>query len=173
MSAPMASRPKKAELLHVGPIHSHVAGRTDHLPAKVPNGAYVLPADIVSAMGEGNTMAGFKAVKRMFSGAAYGQSKGPYNSSSGPYNSSGGPYSAGDMPYGGGLPGKADGGPVSGDDGVPVVVAGGEYVLAPHEAHWAGGGDMQKGHRVLDDFVKQIRAETISTLKKLPGPRKD
>ena len=46
--------------VHVGPIHSAVAGRTDHLPMHVPSGAYVLPADIVSAMGEGNTAAGFK-----------------------------------------------------------------------------------------------------------------
>jgi hypothetical protein len=45
---------------HVGPIHSAVAGRTDHLPMHVPSGAYVIPADIISAMGEGNTMAGFK-----------------------------------------------------------------------------------------------------------------
>lgn len=45
---------------HIGPIHSAVAGRTDHLPMHVPSGSYVIPADIISAMGEGNTMAGFK-----------------------------------------------------------------------------------------------------------------
>lgn len=52
--------------IHVGPIHSNVAGRTDHLPINVPSGAYVLPADIVSAMGEGNTMAGFKVANDVF-----------------------------------------------------------------------------------------------------------
>ena len=52
--------------IHVGPIHSAVAGRTDHLPINVPSGAYVVPADIVSAMGEGNTMAGFKILNRVF-----------------------------------------------------------------------------------------------------------
>lgn len=51
---------------HVGPIHSNVAGRTDHLPMHVPSGAYVVPADIVSALGEGNTMAGFKILNDMF-----------------------------------------------------------------------------------------------------------
>lgn len=51
---------------HVGPIHSSVAGRTDHLPMHVPSGAYVIPADIVSALGEGNTMAGFKILNDMF-----------------------------------------------------------------------------------------------------------
>lgn len=52
--------------IHVGPIHSNVAGRTDHLPINVPSGAYVIPADIISAMGEGNTMAGFKVANRVF-----------------------------------------------------------------------------------------------------------
>ena len=52
--------------IHVGPIHSSVAGRTDHLPINVPSGAYVLPADIVSAMGEGNTMAGFQVANEVF-----------------------------------------------------------------------------------------------------------
>lgn len=52
--------------IHVGPIHSSVAGRTDHLPINVPSGAYVIPADIVSAMGEGNTMAGFKILNEVF-----------------------------------------------------------------------------------------------------------
>lgn len=50
----------------VGPIHSLVAGRTDHLPMNVPSGSYVIPADIVSALGEGNTMAGFRILNEVF-----------------------------------------------------------------------------------------------------------
>lgn len=56
----------ESEKVHVGPIHSPVAGRTDHLPMNVPSGAYVIPADIVSALGEGNTMAGFEILNDMF-----------------------------------------------------------------------------------------------------------
>lgn len=48
--------------VHTGPIHSAVAGRTDHLPMNVPSGSYVIPADIISAMGEGNTMAGLSLI---------------------------------------------------------------------------------------------------------------
>ena len=55
-----------SEKIHVGPIHSNVAGRTDHLPINVPSGSYVIPADIISAMGEGNTMAGFKYANAVF-----------------------------------------------------------------------------------------------------------
>ena len=53
--------------IHEGPIHSPVAGRTDHLNMNVRSGSYVIPADIISAMGEGNTMAGFKIARKMFS----------------------------------------------------------------------------------------------------------
>ena len=64
--------PKGADVKpHVGPIHSAVAGRTDHLPMHVPSGSYVIPADIISAMGEGNTMAGFKImndITKMYGG---------------------------------------------------------------------------------------------------------
>lgn len=55
----------------VGPIPSNVCGRTDHLPVNVPSGAYVLPADIVSALGEGNTIAGFDALNAFFGKQGY------------------------------------------------------------------------------------------------------
>lgn len=121
---------------HKGPIHSPVAGRTDHLPMHVMSGSYVIPADIISAMGEGNTMAGFKAARRIFS--------------------SGGSVEDGDT---GNL--------------VPIVAAGGEYVITPGEVTALGRGNMDRGHAILDAFVKKMRAKTISTLQKLPGPKKD
>jgi len=139
--APKVSAPAKPAVskTHVGPIHSPVAGRTDHLPMHVPSGAYVIPADIVSSLGEGNTMAGFRAVKTMFSKA----------------------------PAGAFAQGGATGEPVA------IVAAGGEYVLTPDEVMWAGNGDMDAGHKALDQWIKDTRAETIQTLKKLPPPKKD
>ena len=151
---------KPAIRLHVGPIHSHVAGRTDHLPTSVPSGAYVLPADIVSHYGEGNSLAGFKVIKRMFSGTPYGGSGMPYGQNDGPYGQAVG-HAAGGAPHG-------DGG-----DPVPCVLAGGEYVLRPDEVAHAGGGDLDAGHRALDAFVVQSRDKLIKTLGKLPGPRRD
>ena len=55
---------------------------------------------------------------------------------------------------------------------VPIVAAGGEMVLSPEEVMHVGGGDLDTGHRVLDEFVKRVRAKTIKTLTKLPGPAK-
>lgn len=66
----------ESEKIHVGPIHSSVAGRTDHLPMNVPSGAYVIPADIVSALGEGNTMAGFEILNDMFGVQKVGEEPG-------------------------------------------------------------------------------------------------
>lgn len=156
--------------LFSGPIHSPVAGRTDHLPMHVHSGSYVIPADIISAMGEGNTMAGFKSARRIFGGMPYGQKKAPYGQGEMPYGQSGGPYGQGAGPYGSQPVGHADGGKTN---AVPVVVAGGEYVIHPNDVMKIGGGDLDAGHKILDAFVKKMRAKTIKTLQKLPGPKKD
>lgn len=169
---PKVPRAKTGEHLHVGPIHSSVAGRTDHLPMHVPSGSYVIPADIISAMGEGNTMAGFKHMKRVFGGMPYKAGSAPYGAAGGPYGmTSTMPYGASEGPYGAEMPGKAMGG--EHDAAVPIVAAGGEYVLSPDQVRMVGRGDLELGHKVLDEFVKRYRKETINTLKKLPGPKKD
>lgn len=67
-------------------------------------------------------------------------------------------------------PSKARGGSTG---TVPIVAAGGEYVLSPKQVMEAGNGDLDMGHRVLDEFVKRMRFKTIKTLKALPGPKKD
>ena len=148
---------KPAHMIHTGPIHSSVSGRTDHLPMNVPSGAYVIPADIISSMGEGNTMAGFKIARKMFSSKPYSQEKQPYAEGEQPY-AAGKPYGA-----------RASGGAAP----VEIVAAGGEYVIEPEDVTRLGGGDIDHGHEILDHFVKGYRAKTIATLKKLPGPKKD
>ena len=285
----------KKTKVHKGPIHSTVAGRTDHLPMHVASGSYVIPADIISAMGEGNSMAGFKVAKSIFSvhgpydqgeGMPYGGSEMPYGqptphkagggaadsgqsasrytglrdmvngggpgasgktfsggplanmsnaiglkplgsgggrSDSGSDGSSGpniggmvgglmgGPvgYLAGsmltgratgpaDFINGGGLGASGDtfkGGPMSGamnylgitpystgmstgghvhdGDAVPIVAAGGEYVIPPEDVRHLGNGSLEDGHKILDAFVKKMRKKTIRTLQSLPGPKKD
>lgn len=266
----------------VGPIHAGVSGRTDHLPMTVESGSYVLPADIVSAGGEGNTLAGFRVLRRTFDGEPYGQSGAPYGQREGVYGLPvtyargggvraagvlfrdpegkvlllhrtdgegwafpGGGIEKGETPeiaarrevreetgheHDGGLspfmhsdtnhvdfttylahapeefkpqlnhehdesrwvgldeaermplhPGvrraieklrarKANGGAAS---GVPIVAAGGEWVISPEQVKRVGNGDLDAGHRVLDAFVKRVRKELIGTLQKLPGPKRD
>lgn len=125
---------------HIGPIHAPVAGRTDHLNMHVPAGSYVIPADIVSMFGEGNTDAGFD----VWDSLCHEHSNTPE------------------------AKGQSDG-----DSLAPIVAAGGEYVIPPSVVRSLGGGDIDRGHSLLDDFVVLARKELINTLKKLPPPRKD
>ena len=196
--------------VYSGAIKSSVAGRTDHLPMHVPSGAYVIPADIISAMGEGNTLAGFKVANSIFSQPFYG-SRGmagganPYIPTKAPYGTGRGqPYDKAPLPYGSSPPAslperriafskalppapgplgttsttttqpgsymRASGGEV---DAVPIVAAGGEYVISPDDVTNLGKGSMDDGHRILDEFVKRMRSKTIKTLQKLPGPKHD
>jgi hypothetical protein len=129
-----------ASKLHTGAIKAPVAGRTDHLPMHVPSGSYVIPADIVSAIGEGNTEHGFDIIDHMVKER---------------------------MAAGGDVNEADEANPVA------IVAAGGEYVIPPGAVRGFGGGDLDAGHRALDEWVKAERATTIATLKKLPPPKKD
>lgn len=132
----VAPRPEMADAgtdpLVTGGLLSAVPGRTDLLEISVPSGSYVLPADIVSALGEGNTLAGTQILEEMFP-------------------------------------------PVSPNEGetappVPIIAAGGEYVISPDQVAAVAGGDLDRGHDLLDQFVKDVRKDLVKTLKNLPGP---
>lgn len=151
-----------ATKFHVGPIHSPVSGRTDHLPIHVLSGSYVIPADIISAMGQGNTMSGFKVAKDIFGASFYGHHSA----------GSGTPYGGDGMPYGGTRVGHFSGGGVN-PNLVPIIAAGGEFVMHPDDVARIGHGSLDDGHRVMDHFVKGYRTKTIKVLQRLPGPKKD
>lgn len=72
----------------------------------------------------------------------------------------------------GALAGDRYGGPVrqGGQQATPIMASGGEFVIPPREVARRGGGDIGKGHRILDHWVKSLRKESIKTLQKLPGP---
>jgi hypothetical protein len=60
----------------VGALMGPTGGRTDALPISVPAGAHVIPADVVSGVGEGNTHAGMLWMDKQFGSGPYG-SKAP------------------------------------------------------------------------------------------------
>jgi len=133
-----------------GPLKAAIPGRTDRMPIHVTSGSYVLPADIVSGLAEGNTEAGYEIVKKMIDEA---KSSGGRVGMQSKYGLTGHYHKPRSV--------------------VPVIVAGGEYILTPEEVECFGEGSLDQGHKVLDDFVKSQRAKTIKTLKKLPPPAKD
>lgn len=56
----------EADSMHPGGLlGGNTGGRTDVLPLSVPAGSYVVPADVVSGMGEGNTNAGANVLDKM------------------------------------------------------------------------------------------------------------
>lgn len=164
--------------LHEGPIRSPVAGRTDHLPMTVASGSFVIPADIISKKGEGNTEAGFKVAKELFSPmggykiSRHMFSSAPYFQHEGlPYHASKMPYGAGSTPYGARL--ATGGSPPEDTNPVEIIAAGGEYVIPPRVVRAIGKGDIDYGHDILDNFVIESRKDLIKTLQNLPGPKRD
>lgn len=155
----MGKRPHFARGGVVGPLFSMEGGRTDTLPISVPSGAYVIPADVVSGIpgAEGNSLAGHNLLGKLFSMQPFSPDAAPYGASSVPLKHK-----------------RAKGGKADDEIGhhVPIMAAGGEFVVPPEVVARLGEGDLDKGHKVLDAFVKHVRAENIKSLRKLPGPAK-
>lgn len=119
-------------------LHSDVPGRTDRLPMAVTSDSYVIPADIVSALGQGNTTAGGVILDQIVNKA--------------------------------GVSAFAKGGKVEKKSKVPIIAAGGEYVVEPEVVSAIGNGDVRRGHDILDKMVRNVRRQTIRELQSLPGP---
>ena len=188
--------PDHPETPVIGAINTDTPGRTDAHPTHVPPGSYVMPADIVSAIGEGNTAAGQQMLAKMFlpmqaqsaqqmtlmaQKAPYGGTGGPYGAQINPLRTrpmkpprAPPPY----MPTPTKLPSfgqEAQGGAVPGEPqrpGTPINISGGEFVIPPQAVQRTGRGDVSRGHEILDTWVNHLRAEHVKTLKKLPGPAK-
>lgn len=128
-----------------GPIHSDGPGRHDQHEMQVSPGSYVIPADIISTIGQGNTMAGYKEAERLFSaGGRFGERLT--------------------------IPRFAGGGAVK---PVPIITAGGEYVIPPEVINRIGKGNMTRGHDILDKWVLETRKKGIKKLRSLAPPKKD
>lgn len=145
------------QFAHEGFLHSTVPGRTDKLPITVKGGAYVLPADHVSAIGQGNSLAGADHVNKMFKMGPYGTSplKGSMKSSAPKLSFR-----------------KADGGETGEHGDTPIIAAGGEIVIPP-EKIIEKFGDIDKGHKALDQWVVDTRKNHVKTLRNLKPPKKD
>lgn len=168
LDASWQTRQEARSMMHTGPILSAVPGRTDNHRTQVPSGSYVLPAQHVASMGQGNSVAGLSLANTMFGG--------------------GGPYGAGSMKigHGPGAPrpprpgrfadggGESEGGARGEGDHVPVdvMLSGGEFVISPESVRRIGKGSLKNGHKILDAWVMATRKKEIETQRKLPPPAK-
>jgi hypothetical protein len=134
-----------------GFLNSKIPGRTDKINANPAADSFVIPADVVSGFGEGNSLAGAHALHMALTTGPRGVA----------------------MPRGTrgiGMPRfKTQGGRT---EGVPIMAAGGEFIITPEQVAQIGGGDLRRGHKILEAFVIQARKSHIKDLKGLKGPVK-
>lgn len=64
------------EIARSGALRHHGPGRVDDLPISVPAESFVIPADVCSAIGQGNTENGFHALEKMFPAPREGRAAG-------------------------------------------------------------------------------------------------
>lgn len=137
-----------------GLFMSDVSGRTDRLPHAVAADSFVMPADVISGVGQGNTLAGSKLMDGILAGA-----KGPYGINLR----------------------RADGGSTPGVS--HVLVAGGEYLVPRHALQNVGwrrnGGkkmdpkaDLAEGHKWAREMVDKVRGHQKKFLATAPKPKK-
>jgi len=158
-----------------GLVHTAGAGRTDNVPLSVAAGSHVIPADVMSGLGQGNTLAGAHAMSMAVGSGPGGISlpRGPVHSTiPRPPSLTGQHFARGGDPQWEGHPIKVVRGSVSPEHGgIKCVVAGGEWILSPDEVNrvtYQG----KKGHDAVDAWILDRRRETVKKTKALPGPVK-
>lgn len=159
---------------HSGLIGGSGAGRTDRIPLSVPSESHVIPADVVSAAGQGATGHG----ARILEGAL--ASHGPWGVAFPKMVKGRGPPKAPGIGHAAGL-GFAEGGE---PQVTPILAASGEIVVPPEDVRALGergvesglaknGEDvMATGHRLIDEMIAGIRAFQIEWLRHAPDPKK-
>lgn len=149
-----------------GVLESTIPGRTDHIPVTASTGSYVVPADVVSGLGEGNSQAGAKIMAEMLKSGPWGAEVMPMRGGRGIPSAPSGRQDA-EMPLKRG--GKVRDG---GDDKVPILAAGGEYMVSADDVRRIGNGNPKRGADILDRWVVAERNKTAKKMLKLPGPKK-
>jgi hypothetical protein len=174
-----------------GPLLGIGGGRADTRNDNVPSGAFVIPADIVSGLpsAQGNSLAGHVALNKLFNSLPLTPDEAPYGADKMK------------LPRGSTIPGlmnmhhlmrselgASKGGKVPEYGGKPIEIASsdGEYTVDAKFVRRLGYADpdhakrnnweltdMERGHKILDQWVDEERQKNIKRLQKLPGTVKD
>lgn len=153
-----------------GLVHTAGPGRTDNVPMSVAPGSHVIPSDVIAGLGQGNTLAGAHAMGVSMQGGPGGITlpKGPAKSTI-PKPPTPGHFARGGEPRWEGHEIKVARGGAA--NGVKCIVAGGEWILAPHEVEKVVHNG-KRGHEAIDSWILERRKEDIKKLRSLPGPVK-
>lgn len=169
-----------------GLIGGSGAGRTDQIPLVVGADSHVMPADVVSGLGQGHTLAGARildaALKTGPWGTALPHEVRGHGPPAPPHLST-----AADNPAPTGIARTMETGLASG--GAPhrktsILAASGEYIVEPEVVEALGqrilnqgGGKrgqsvMSAGHEALDELIGRVRKFNIAWLRSAPPPKK-
>ena len=156
-------------------------GRADTLPRDVPVDSHVIPADVVAAIGQGNTLAGGNVLTGMFHSLPYGL---PGGGSRGTPQLR--PPSAPRQLQPDSRGGRKSG---HGNKTVPIAASSGEFLVRPEAVYQRGiqaaknmkmdpnkltpRKIMDLGHDLIDSMIVEVRKREIKAAQKRPGPRKD
>ena len=163
-----------------GFLHGTTGGRTDAIKTQAPGGSYVIPADVIAGLGEGNSLAGARVASAIFGTGPHGIPLPPMRGGKGPPRPPAMPREDAELKTGGPVPvfkARSRGGD-TGDEATKkghtaVDLSDGEFVLSPeHIMRRFGVDDPKKAYPLLDKWVVAKREEQIAKLKKLPGPVK-
>lgn len=170
LAVPWTARASMRQIVREGYLNGPGPGRTDILPITTKGGAYVLPADHLAALGQGNNTAGAAEVSKMFK-------LGPDGTYLGHLSHPGRPImpKLPQMTMPRGMSGFAKTSKVGilqrgGHSTAKIVAAHGEMIIPP-EAIIAKYGSLERGHREIDKWVLDTRKKHIKTLKGLKPPK--
>lgn len=173
---------------HSGLIPGSGFGRTDRIPLSVGAESHVIPADAVSALGQGTNGGGASAWMAAIRSGPYGVKPPPAVHGHGAPHAPGGshPGQGASESFPGGF---AEGGEPENDGAgthpkTAILAASGEVVIAPEDVEQlgerglregmgkAGESAMDCGHRLIDEAIGNVRKWQIDWLKRAPPPKK-
>lgn len=144
-----------------GFLKSSIPGRTDHIPTSAPAGSYVVPADVVSGLGEGNSLAGARVMQEILKSGPWGTPQEHMRGGRGIPGAPSGRTAPDTLAQGGGV-----------DEPTKILAAGGEHLIHPTDVRRIGGGSLRRGHNVLDKWVVHERKKIAKKMLSLPGPKR-
>ncbi len=174
---------KRADGGHVGALRGDTPGRADKINTTVEDGSYILPARVVSFLGDGNSAAGFSRLERMFPNSvahrAWGGGVGMPKMGMTPHmpGMSAPHITPIRLPHLAGTPGMRKS-PVphialakGGEAGhVPVSLSDGEFAISRRDCLNLGRDDIDRAHRALDQFVIDCDKAAVKHIKTTPPP---
>lgn len=155
-----------------GFLHSSVPGRTDLIHTQPPVGSFVVPADVVSGIGEGNSLAGAAILQKAFAVGPYGVPLPPARRGGVGIPKPPPVFSGSYMAPAAKRGGRQRKGEEHVGKPTPILAAGGEFIVPVDAVRQLGGGDLTKGHDALDAWVVAKRKEIADEMKRLPGPKR-